>query len=322
MVVSQTSRSNQTTPELTHDKRLTHKLLMAPKPTISFEYFPPRTDAGVDALYGKLKSMRDMNPVWIDVTFGAGGSTTDRTLSICDKAANEYGMDVMMHLTCTNMTITDLDHVLNRMKECGIRNVLALRGDPPKDAGEWSKCEGGFSHAVDLVKYIRAKHDGFFCIGVAGYPEGHTDCDSLELDMKYLKEKVEAGADLIVTQLFYDTDLFFNFVRNARELGIKCPIVPGIMPITTYGGFERMTNMCKTNVPVRIRDALEMIKHDDSKVKEYGIGLAVEMCTDIIKHGASEGIHLYTMNNEDNIREIMRRLSHVVPDSHSEWVRQ
>jgi methylenetetrahydrofolate reductase (NADPH) len=270
-------------------------------------------------LFSKLKSMSNMNPVWVDVTFGANGSTTENTLAICDEALNKYNVDVMMHLTCTNMTITDLDHVLERMQERGIRNILALRGDPPKQSNEWTQCEGGFSHAVDLVRYIRLKYDNFFCIGVAGYPEGHTDSESLEKDMQYLKQKVDAGADLIVTQLFYDTDKFLSFVEKARTMGIDCPIIPGIMPITTFAGFMRMTTMCKTFVPEGILDALTRVKDDDVKVRNLGITLAVDMCTEIIRSGKAEGIHLYTMNNEDNIREIVRRLSPILPPIHSEW---
>ena len=302
-------------------RKLTDVLSELEHPTVSFEYFPPKTDVGVENLNSRIHSMRNMNPAWIDVTFGAGGSTTERTLDICSGAIKRFGVNVMMHLTCTNMKKSDLDSVLDRMHAAGIRNIMALRGDPPVDAQAWTACEGGFAHAVDLVRYIRAKFGDFFCIGVAGYPEGHSDCESLEQDWRYLKDKVDAGADLVITQLYYDNSLFFNFLDKARSMGITCPILPGIMPIMTYPGFVRMTTMCKTYVPVEISKQLEVIKDDPVAVAKYGVELAAKMCAELVTSKRVIGVHLYTMNNEENVREIVRKIAPLLPSTHTDWMR-
>lgn len=320
MVVSATTNADISPCSNGRQRRIDDVLFSSQRPTISFEYFPPKSDAGADLLFTKLRNMRNMNPIWIDVTFGAGGSTSQRTLSICEFAARKLGIDVMMHLTCTNMTVADIDKVLEQMKEAGLRNIMALRGDPPRDCGEWTQCNGGFRHAVDLVRYIRSRYGDYFCIGVAGYPEGHTDCDDLESDLKYLKDKVDAGANMIITQLFYDTSLFLDFVSRARAIGITCPIVPGIMPITTYGGFVKMVAMCRTHVPPDVLRKIEEIKDDDVKIKNLGIDIATDMCKQLVDSGKVESVHLYTMNNEDNIREIIRGLSETLPATHTQWM--
>merc|ERR1719162_1585755 len=199
--------------------------------------------------------------MWVDVTWGAGGSTAEKTLEICINALKYHGLDVMMHLTCTNMVKEDLHKALTTCKENGICNILALRGDPPAgvNTGEFKACEGGFAYAVDLVKYIREEFGDYFCIAVAGYPEGHLEATSFDDDMKHLKEKVDAGADLIVTQLFYDNDGFLEYVDKCKKMGINIPILPGIMPIQSYGGFSRMTSLCKTKVPPHINETLEPV---------------------------------------------------------------
>merc|ERR1719335_14854 len=248
--------------------------------------------------------------MWIDVTWGAGGSTADTTLSLCETAMDVTGLDVLMHLTCTNVTIDTTRQVLQRCKEKGLCNILALRGDPPANATEWTATEGGFSHAVDLVRFIRKEFGDFFCIGVAAYPEGHIDAESFDKDMQYYKEKVDAGADFGVTQLFYDTNLYFEFLKKSHALGVpkSFDVFPGIMPIQSYAGFRRMTGLCKTFVPKAIDEALELIKDNESAVKEYGIEQAVDMCKELMKGGAP-GLHLYTLNlelikdNENAVKE-------------------
>ena len=318
MVLSPSMQLNALNGEHTRPCKLAEELAVITKPTLSFEYFPPKTDIGMENLLGRLGSMRNMNPIWIDVTFGAGGSTSDRTLSICETASRKYGLNVMMHLTCTNMKRDDIDTVLAQIKSAGIRNILALRGDPPNKADTWTACEGGFSHAADLVQYIRAQYGDYFSIGVAGYPEGHADCESFDLDLEYLKAKVDAGADLIVTQLFYDTDAYYRFVDKIRAMGVTVPVFPGVMPITTYSGLQRMTTMCKVRIPPAVAEAVDLLKEDDQKMREYGIELAARMCEDLIEHGAP-GVHIYTMNSEDNIREVVKRLGPLLPPIHTEW---
>merc|ERR1719389_230830 len=247
--------------------------------------------------------------MWVDVTWGAGGSTADKTLEICINALKYHGLDVMMHLTCTNMENEALHRALTTCKENGICNILALRGDPPAgvNAGEWKAVEGGFAYAVDLVKYIREEFGDYFCIAVAGYPEGHLEMESKDADLRYLKEKVDAGADMIVTQLFYDNGEFFAWRDKCVEMGITIPILPGIMPIQSYGGFTRMTSLCKTKLPPTLMEDLEPIKDDDQKVKDFGVQLAVRSCQELVARG-TPGLHFYTLNLETSVMRIIEGL--------------
>merc|ERR1719247_2437457 len=247
--------------------------------------------------------------MWIDVTWGAGGSTADTTLSLCETAMDVTGLDVLMHLTCTNVTVDMTRKVLQRCKEKGLCNILALRGDPPANASEWTATEGGFSHAVDLVRFIRKEFGDFFCIGVAAYPEGHIDAESFDKDLQYYKEKVDAGADFGVTQLFYDTNLYFEFLKKSHALGVpkSFNVFPGIMPIQNYAGFRRMTGLCKTFIPKAIDEALELIKDNEAAVKEYGIELAEQMSKELME-GGCPGLHLYTLNLEKSATAICEKL--------------
>merc|ERR1719453_1338556 len=253
--------------------------------------------------------------MWIDVTWGAGGSTADTTLSLCETAMDVTGLDVLMHLTCTNVTIDTTRQVLQRCKDKGLCNILALRGDPPANASEWTATEGGFSHAVDLVRFIRKEFGDYFCIGVAAYPEGHIDATSFDKDLQYYKEKVDAGADFGVTQLFYDTSLYFEFLKKSHAIGVpkSFDVFPGIMPIQAYAGFKRMTGLCKTFVPKQIDEALELIKDNEAAVKEYGIELAVQMSRELMA-GGCPGLHLYTLNLEKSATAICEKLGLVDMD--------
>lgn len=281
-------------------------------PIFSFEYFPPKTEKGVEALYERFDRMSLLGPAWIDVTWGAGGSTSDLTLEICSIAQNNVGLETMMHLTCTNLPKEQIKEALQKAKDAGIQNILALRGDPPRGE-EWKKIDGGFGYAVDLVKFIRQEFGDYFGICVAGYPEKHIESKSYEEDLRLLKEKVDAGADLIITQLFYDVKLFLKFVKDCRELGIKCPIVPGMMPIHGYAGFERMTTLCKTFVPEAIQKALEPIKADDEAVKAFGVKLCIEMCKELLDNGI-DTLHFYTLNLEKSVTAILEGLGVLDPE--------
>merc|ERR1719235_1670027 len=247
--------------------------------------------------------------MWIDVTWGAGGSTAETTQLLCETAMDVTGLDVLMHLTCTNVTVDTTRKVLQRCKEKGLCNILALRGDPPANAAEWTATEGGFSHAVDLVRFIRKEFGDYFCIGVAAYPEGHIDAESFDKDLQYYKEKVDAGADFGVTQLFYDTNLYFEFLKKSQAIGVpkSFNVFPGIMPIQNYAGFRRMTGLCKTFIPKAIDEAMELIKDNEAAVKEYGIELAVQMCKELME-GGCPGLHLYTLNLEKSATAICEKL--------------
>merc|ERR1719197_1937778 len=247
--------------------------------------------------------------MWIDVTWGAGGSTADTTLSLCETAMDVTGLDVLMHLTCTNVTVQQTRDVLQRCKDKGLCNILALRGDPPANASEWTATEGGVAHAVDLVRFIRKEFGDYFCIGVAAYPEGHIDAESFDKDLRYYKEKVDAGADFGVTQLFYDPNLYFEFLKKSHAIGVpkSFNVFPGIMPIQSYAGFRRMTGLCKTFIPKSIDEAIELVKDNEGAVKEYGIELAVQMSRELMAGGAP-GLHLYTLNLEKSATAICEKL--------------
>ena len=282
----------------------------ARKPFYSFEYFPPKTREGVENLYERLDRMSQLEPLFMDLTWGAGGSTADLTLEISGNGQQMCSGEIMMHLTCTNLPRTQVRAALEKAKQLGIRNILALRGDPPKGSEAWEACEDGFQQAVDLVRYIRAEYGDYFGVAVAGYPEGHISAASMDEDVRYLKEKFDAGADFVITQLFYDTTIFLQWVQKCRAAGITCPIVPGIMPIQNYTGFKRMVGFCKTSVPDHISEALEPIKNDDAKVKAYGIELGVRMCRELLDAGIP-GLHFYTLNLERSVTNILEELGFV-----------
>jgi len=254
-----------------------------------------------------------MNPLFIDVTWGAGGRTSTLTTDLCVNAKKFCHLEAQMHLTCTNMPIEKIDQALADCKENGIMNILALRGDPPIGEKRWTATEGGFSHASDLVKYIREKHGDHFSVTVAGYPEKHPDSLSYEEDLKNLKYKVDCGAHVIITQLFYDVDIFLKFVADCRAIGIMVPILPGIMPITSYAAFTRMCELCGTKVPQKILDDLKPVKENDQAVREYGIQYAIEMCKKMLANGIL-GLHFYTLNQEATTKKILIGLGLISAD--------
>lgn len=233
------------------------------RPFYFFEFFPPRTDQGFQNLLPRISRLAKLDPLAISVTWGAGGSTKDRSLDVAGMTQSEYGLDTILHLTCTNMMQGMVDMTLNHAKDRGIQNILALRGDPPRGKEEWLPVDPRFQRGIDLVTYIRAapQFSDHFCIGVAGYPEGHPDSMATEDELlEQLKQKVDAGADFIVTQLFYDVDQFLHWVRKVREKGITVPIVPGVMPIQTYASFQRVVRLVGARLPPAIAEELDHVK--------------------------------------------------------------
>nr|CCA15339.1 methylenetetrahydrofolate reductase putative [Albugo laibachii Nc14] len=273
----------------------------------SFEFFPPKTAAGVQNLYKRIDRLGQLGPLFCDVTWGAGGSNHGSTIEISSNA-QKMGMDILMHLTCVNLTPENAITALDAARNAGIQNILVLRGDPVQGASSFEECDKGFSHAIDLIRFIRKKYKDAFCIGVAAHPEGHLHAADKQQELVYLKEKVDAGAGFIITQLFYDVFVYKEFVCECRQIGITCPIIPGVMPIQTYGGFVRMTSFCEARVPGEIQDALEPIKGNDEAVKEYGIRLGVKMCRKLLEDGAP-GLHFYTLNLERAVRAILSELN-------------
>jgi len=273
----------------------------------SFEFFPPKTDFGRDNLYSRIDRMASLHPAFIDVTWGAGGSTADKTLDMCKTIQKYFGLEVMMHLTCTNMAVSSLNKILKDAKGSDLSNILALRGDPPEGSHNWEQHADGFCYGIDLVRYIRKEFGDYFCLGVGGYPDGHHEQSDIDIDIKYLNEKVDAGADVVVTQLFYDIDKFLNFRDKCMKAGIKVPIIPGIMPIHNYARFLKFTQFCKVSIPISVSKKLESIKDDDSSVINYGIDQASEMGKKLIEEGVP-GLHFYTLNLEHSVSEILRSL--------------
>ncbi|KAF9096582.1 hypothetical protein BGX29_004351 [Mortierella sp. GBA35] len=286
------------------------------KPFYSFEYFPPKTTQGLSNLFDRIERMQALSPTFVTCTWGAGGSTFEKTTELSAVAQTVHGLDTCMHLTCTNMDRGKVDDALAEAKKAGIQNILALRGDPPRGQEYWTQIDDTFVHAIDLVRYIRQEYGDYFCIGVAGYPEGHMDSTDLTSDQEigYLKEKIDAGADFVLTQLFYDVDGFLAWEKQCRALGITCPIIPGIMPIQSYNGFRRITNLAKIRVPSTVAAALEPIQSDDQKVKDYGVEFAAKTIERLLSAGVI-GFHICTLNLEKSVRLILERVGFIQPAS-------
>ncbi|TVY48767.1 Methylenetetrahydrofolate reductase 1 [Lachnellula cervina] len=278
------------------------------QPKFSFEFFPPKTAQGVQNLYDRMDRMHALGPSFIDITWGAGGRLAQLTCEMVSVAQSQYGLETCMHLTCTDMGKEKVNEALKETYKAGCTNILALRGDPPRENEKWEATEGGFQYAKDLVKHIRDTYGNHFDIGVAGYPEGCDDQDDLDLLLDHLKEKVDAGATFIVTQMFYDVDNFLDWVRKVRAKGITIPIVPGIMPINTYASFLRRCNHMNCSIPPKWMEALEEVKNDDAAVRNIGTGLVAEMCSKILGSGLIHHLHFYTMNLAQATRMVLEDL--------------
>ncbi|KAI6109683.1 methylenetetrahydrofolate reductase-domain-containing protein [Pisolithus sp. B1] len=291
--------------------KLSDKLAVQPthRPFYTFEFFPPRTDQGFDNLLTRISRLSTLDPIAISVTWGAGGSTKDGSLDLAGITQADYGIDTILHLTCTNMVPGLVDDVLRVSCQPYVNHDLSLY--PPRGQEHWTPIDSRFSHGVDLVKYIRSSPEfsPHFCIGVAAYPEGHPD-NQTDDDGNFavLKEKVEAGADFIVTQLFYDADRFLHWLERIRRQGISVPIIPGVMPIQTYSSFLRVVSLCGIQVPSSIMADLESIRHDDQLVKDYGIRVAVDIIHKITGNGGVRGVHFCTLNLEKSVQLVLERL--------------
>jgi methylenetetrahydrofolate reductase (NADPH) len=279
----------------------------------SFEFFPPKTEAGLDNLLTRIDRMaRRLDPLFIDVTWGSSGSTAVRSLAVASHAQRFGGVNVLLHLTCSGMSREQLISALQQAKASGIRNVLVLRGDPPRGKRAWKPGDTSGAYcdrALDLVHLIKEEYGDYFGIVVAGHPEGHPSSASRDDELKHLKEKIDAGADLIMTQFFYDTKVFLSFVKDCRAAGITSPILPGIMPIQSYSSFVRMTKYCNISVPQHVMDRLEPVKDDDEAIKEIGVEISVDMCRELLstpeEEGGIDGIHFYTLNLERSVTRIL-----------------
>jgi len=287
------------------DKLLNHPV----EPYFSLEFFPPKTEAGVENLFLRMDRMTALQPLFVDVTWGPGGSTKDLTMAICEYTQKYMGVDALMHLTCTNLKVEEITTILQAAKDAGIQNILALRGDPAKGSIVWEAYPGGLKNATDLVRLIRREFGDYFCIGVAGFPEGHPNSStgSYQQDIRFLKEKIDAGADFVLTQFFYDASVFLRFRDDCQRIGINCPIIPGMIPIQSFSSFLKMTTFCKTKVPDVIWEDLSPIKDDDEEVKMYGVKLCILMCRELSAAGV-KGFHFYTLNLEKSVMMVLNEL--------------
>ncbi|MCJ1286733.1 hypothetical protein MMC26_006079 [Xylographa opegraphella] len=281
--------------------------------TFSFEFFPPKTEQGVQNLYDRMDRMHDLGPSFIDITWGAGGRLSHLTCEMVKVAQTAYGLETCMHLTCTDMEKGKVDEALKEAYKAGCTNILALRGDPPREKEQWQAIQGGFQYAKDLVKYIKEKYGDHFDIGVAGYPEGCDDQQDEAILLDHLKEKVDAGGTFIVTQMFYDVDIFLAWVGKVREKGINVPIVPGIMPIQTHASFLRRANWSNCHIPDSWNEALDPVRNDDAAVREVGKGLVADMCRRIMDAGIMH-LHFYTMNLAQATRMVLQELDLASPN--------
>ena len=281
-------------------------ILKQDKPAFSFEFFPPKDDVGFDQLFETIDNLKSWDPAFVSVTYGAGGSTRSKTIDLVGRIKKEIGLESMAHLTCVGHSSDEILKVLESIKEQNVDNVLALRGDPPAGETNFTKPDNGFGYAEELVQFIRERFS--FCIGVAGYPEGHPECSNREEDLVHLKNKVLAGASFVVTQLFFDNKYYFDFVADLQKIGVDVPVIPGIMPIVNLKQIKRFTKMCGATVPVDLLTRLESVQDNPDAVRDIGIDHATAQCENLLARGAP-GIHFYTLNRSLATLSILKRLN-------------
>lgn len=279
-------------------------LINTSKPTISFEIFPPKLDTPIESILDKLGDFASMKPDFISVTYGAGGSKKGRTLEIASKIKNEYGIESLAHFTCVGHSIDEINGMIKQMKNENIDNLLALRGDPPVDMPDFDFSKNVFAHASELIRHIREQDN--FCIGAACYPEGHADSPRIKHDMQYLKLKVDEGVDFLITQLFFDNRVFYDFMDKLESFNITCPVLPGIMPIFKANQIKRIASMCGASLPAKL--VLLLDKYQDTPdMKKAGIEYASNQLRDLLDNGV-DGIHINTMNHVDATRTILQNI--------------
>jgi methylenetetrahydrofolate reductase (NADH) len=276
------------------------------EPTISFEFFPPKDDAAIEKLFADtVPGLKALKPAFISVTYGAGGSTRDTTTHIVQRLRNQCGIESMPHLTCVGSTQAMLNHFLDEIVKLGFENVLALRGDPPKDQPTFQATAGGFGNATDLVRFVRSHSD--IGIGAACYPEGHVEARCKHDDWDFAAQKVDAGAEFLITQLFYDWSDFLDmedYLRNKRN--VKVPIVPGILPFLNAAQIKRFTSLCGSKLPNPIFRKIEQFAHDDESVRQLGVEVCTEICAKLMNRVA--GFHFYCLNRVASSADVLRNL--------------
>lgn len=281
-------------------------LYARPGLTLSIEFFPPKTEKGDEALFREIEVLKGLNPSFCSVTYGAGGTTRDKTVDLVERIHRECGLEVMCHLTVVGQSKDEVHSVLARLKQDEIENIIALGGDPPQGITDWTPHPDGFQRAIELVR--EAVSHRWFSIAVAGFPEVHPRAESREADLGHLKEKVDAGADVVITQLFFDNDDFYRYVEDLRRLGVRVPIVPGILPILSVPQVRRFTALCNSKIPPQLEKLLAKVEGDDEGAIQLGIDYAAEQCRGLLKFGVP-GIHFYSLNKSRSVKAIFANLA-------------
>ena len=284
------------------------------KRTVSCEFFPPREEDGIPAVFRAIDRVGAYNPDFISVTYGAGGSTRAFTERITMQVKQQTDLEVMAHLTCVAQTRDEVHDVLDRLDQAGVENVIALRGDPPRGQENFVPAEGGFGHATELIDHIRANFD--FGLAAACYPEGHTESPDLDSDIHYAREKVEKGADFLITQLFYDNRYFFEFMERAHQAGINVPVIPGVLPILNTAQIRRFTSLCGATIPPDLDAKLDQFAEDDNAVRDLGVEYASRQVEELWENGVP-GVHFYVLNRSYSVSRILANLNlpgHAAPD--------
>lgn len=282
------------------------KIESGKRPVFSFEFFPPKTPEGETKLMDTIQKLGKLGPDFVSVTYGAGGSTREKTRRWVNDIQNQFQITAMAHFTCVGHGKAEIEETLKQLYSDGIRNIMALRGDPPKGETNFTPPADGFAHGDQLIEFIDSMEEDF-SIGGACYPEVHTEAESAEKDLEYLKQKVDNGADFVVTQLFFDNEAYFEFVKKARAIGVNCPIVPGVMPITQFSQIERFTKMAGCKIPKELTDEIAACGDDRGRLLEVSLGFSINQCRELIKGGAP-GIHFYTLNQSQATTTILKAI--------------
>ncbi len=280
--------------------------------SVSFEFFPPKTEEGERQLFETIKDLKPLKPTFVSVTYGAGGSTRDRTRNVVKRIHEEVGLNVMAHLTCIAHTKKELLDILSDYDRIGIDNILALRGDVPRDRPDFRPPEGACRYAVELVRLIREKFGERFSVGVASYPEGHPESPNMEWEVRFFKEKVSAGADFSITQMFFENSYYYEFLELCEKAGVEIPIIPGIMPITNFKQIRKFASLCGATIPQSLIDRMERVEDKPEEVEKIGVEFAIKQCEDLISNGVP-GLHFYTLNKSRATLKIYSAIKGMIP---------
>lgn len=281
------------------------ELYARPGVTLSIEFFPPKTEKGDENLFKEIAVLETLKPAFCSVTYGAGGSSREKTVDLVDRIHRECGLEVMCHLTVVGQSRDEVRSILAKLKEREIENIIALGGDPPQGVADWTPHPDGFHHSIELVREAMAHR--WFSIAVAGFPEVHPRAESREADLRYMKEKVDAGADVVITQLFFDNEDFYRYVEDLRKIGVHVPIVPGVLPILSVPQVRRFTALCGAKIPLRLERSLAKVEGDDEGAVRLGIDYATEQCEGLLAFGV-QGIHFYSLNKSRSVKTILNNL--------------